>query len=113
LLVARAFADGESELQRLLARQGLAVQPRVTADSPQTVVSLARAGVGVAVVNAVALASLNRAGLEVLEFERPGLRREVSAYWNDVLLDTDIGRRLHRAVIDAPLPPGAEPQVRP
>jgi DNA-binding transcriptional LysR family regulator len=113
LLVGRAFDDGEPELQRLLARRGLVVQPRVTADSPQVLLSLARAGVGVAVVNAVALAPLDSAGIVVLEFERPGLRREVSAYWNDVLLDTDIGRRLHRAVIDAPLPPGAEPQVRP
>jgi hypothetical protein len=33
----------------------------------------------------------------------------VAAYWSDVLLDTDAGRRLHRAVLDAPVPPGAEP----
>jgi DNA-binding transcriptional LysR family regulator len=111
LLVGRAFADGESELQRLLARQGLAVQPRVAADSTQTLVSLARAGVGVAVVNGVALAPLDRAGLVVLDLDDPGLRREVSAYWNIVLLDTDTGRRLHRAVMDAPVPAGAEPAV--
>jgi DNA-binding transcriptional LysR family regulator len=114
LLVCRAFADGGSELQRVLARMGMAVQPRVTADSPQTTVSLARAGVGVAVVNGVALEPIDRAGLAILEIEGRGLRREVSAYWNDVLLDTDTGRRLHRAVIEAPVPSGAEqPAARP
>jgi DNA-binding transcriptional LysR family regulator len=108
LLVVRASADGESELQRALGRQGLTMQPRVTADGPQTLVSLARAGVGVAVVNAVALTPLDRAGLTVLELDGPGLRRRVSAYWTDGLLDTDTGRRLHRAVLDAPVPAGAE-----
>jgi DNA-binding transcriptional LysR family regulator len=108
LLVCRAFADGDSELTRALAGQGLAMAPRVSADSPQTLVSLARAGVGAAVVNAVALAPLDVAGLVVLELDGPGLRRAVSAYWTDVLLDTDTGRRLHRAVLDAPVPAGAE-----
>ena len=109
LLVGRAFADGESELQRELARRALAAQPRVTADTPQTLVSLARAGVGVAVLNGVALAPLDRSGVVVLELDGPELQRAVSAYWGGVLLDTDTGRRLLRAVLDAPVPAGADP----
>jgi hypothetical protein len=45
----------------------------------------------------------------VLELDPPEPFRTVAAYWNDVLLDTDTGRRLHRAVIEAPVPAGAEP----
>jgi DNA-binding transcriptional LysR family regulator len=84
----------------------------VTADTPLTLMSLARAGVGVAVVNAVALAPLDLTGLVVLELDEPEPSRAVSAYWNDVLLDTDTGRRLHRAVLQAAVPPGAEPVER-
>ena len=108
LLVCRAFVDGESEALGLLTRRGMIAQPRVTADTPQTLTSLARAGVGVAVVNAVALAPLDLAGLTVLELDEPDHSLAVAAYWSDVLLDTDAGRRLHRAVMDAPVPAGAE-----
>ena len=109
MLVCRAFADGASEVVRLLARRGVVAQSRVTADTPQTLTSLARAGVGVAVVNAVALAPLDRTGLALLELDEPEPSRVVAVYWNDVLLDTDAGRRLHRAVVDAPIPMGADP----
>ena len=108
LLACRALDDGDSEVVRLLARRGVAAQPRVTADTPLTLTSLARSGVGVAVVNAVALAPLDLSGLTVLELDDPDPYRTVAAYWNDVLLDTDAGRRLHRAVLEAPLPSGAE-----
>jgi DNA-binding transcriptional LysR family regulator len=109
LLVCRQFDDGDSEALRLLARRGLAARPRVTADTPLTLASLVRAGVGVAMINAVALGPLDLTGLVVLDLDDPGRSRLVAAYWNDVLLDTDTGRRLHRAVMDAPVPPGAEP----
>jgi len=90
----------------------MAAQPRVVADTPQALVSLARAGVGVAVLNGVALAPLDRTGVAVLDLDGRELTRAVSAYWDDVLLDTDIGRRLHRAVLDAPPPAGADPVPR-
>jgi DNA-binding transcriptional LysR family regulator len=109
LLVCRQFDDGDSEALRLLARRGLAARPRVTADTPVMLASLVRAGVGVAMVNAVALGPLDLTGLVVLDLDDPGHSRLVAAYWNDVLLDTDTGRRLHRAVMDAPVPLGAEP----
>jgi DNA-binding transcriptional LysR family regulator len=109
LLVSRTSGDGESEFVRLLAGRGVVAQPRVTADTPQTLISLALAGVGAAVVNAVALAPLDLSGLAVLELDDPEPHRTVAAYWNDVLLDTETGRRLYRAVIDEPVPTGAEP----
>jgi DNA-binding transcriptional LysR family regulator len=112
LLACRAFGDGASEVQRLLTVRGVIAQPRVTVDTPQTLTALVRAGVGVAVVNAVALEPLDLTGLAVLDLDEPDHLRAVAAYWNDALLDTDTGRRLHRAVVDAPLPVGAEPVDR-
>jgi DNA-binding transcriptional LysR family regulator len=107
LLVYGTSSDGEPEVVRLLAACGVAVQPRVTVDSPRTLAGLIRAGVGVGVVNAVAVATLDPTALAVQDIEEPTLVREVSAYWWDVLLDTAFGRGLRRAVLDAPLPPGA------
>ena len=109
LLACRGLGEGDSEVLRLLTRRGVLAQPRVTADTPQTLTSLARADVGVAVLNAVALAPLDLTGLAVLDLDDPGPARLVAAYWTDVLLDTDTGRRLHRAVLDAQVPRGAEP----
>jgi DNA-binding transcriptional LysR family regulator len=109
--VCRENGDGDSEVLRLLAGRGLMAQPRVTADTPLTLTSLVRAGVGVAVINAVALEPIDLTGLVVLGLDDPDSCRAVAAYWNDVLLDTDAGRRLHRAVLDAPVPHGAEPVV--
>ena len=111
LLLCRDSADGESMVSRLLAARGVIAQPRVTADTPLTLTSLVRADVGVAVINAVALGPLDVTGLVVLDLEGPTHPRAVAAYWNDVLLDSDAGRRLHRAVVDAPVPAEAEAVV--
>jgi DNA-binding transcriptional LysR family regulator len=112
LLVCHSVADENSEVMRLINRRGLAARPRVTTDTPLTLTTLARAGVGVAVVNAVALAPLDLTGLVVLDLDEPAPSHTVAAYWNDVLLDTDSGRRLHRAVVEAPVPAGAVPVER-
>jgi DNA-binding transcriptional LysR family regulator len=108
LVVCGASGGGEPEVLRMLAARGVAAQLRVTVDSPHTLVALARAGVGVGIVNEVALATLDVTGFAVVDIDDPGLVREVSAYWCDVLLDTRIGRGLHRAVLDAPVPQGAK-----
>ena len=105
-------AGVEPEVLQLFAARGFAVQPRVTVDSPQTLLSLVRAGGGVGVLNAVALGTLDTGGATILDIDGD-LVRDVAAYWYDVLLDTRIGRRLYRAVLDAPLPPGAMPLASP
>ena len=55
---------------------------------------MARAGVGVGVAErGGAGARSTSAGLAVLDLDDPGNSRVVAAYWYDVLLDTDTGRR--------------------
>jgi len=67
-----------------------------------------RAGVGVGVVNAIALGPLDLSGLAVLDIDEPTVRRDVAGYWYDALAG-GVGMELQRAVVDAPLPPGAHP----
>jgi DNA-binding transcriptional LysR family regulator len=104
-----APADSAAEVLGLLAARGLAVQPRAAVDTPQTLLALVRAGIGIGVVNAVALAPADLSGLAVLDIDDPSLVREVAAYWYDVLTTGGIGMELHRAVVTASLPPGGSP----
>lgn len=97
----------EAELRRELADRGFAMQPRVVVDSPSSLVAMARVGVGVGVINAVALEPLDTAAVVVLDIDDPDLVREVGAYWFEVLVSTVIGKSLLRAVLEAPPPPGA------
>jgi DNA-binding transcriptional LysR family regulator len=108
LVMAGATGDAGPELLPLLAARGLGVQPRVTVDTPQTVIAMVRAGVGVGVANAVALAHADLDDLVVLDIDDADAVREVAAYWYDVLVSTGVGTALHRTVLDAPVPKGAE-----
>jgi DNA-binding transcriptional LysR family regulator len=102
-------ADSAAEVSGLLAARGLAVQPRATVDAPPTLLALVRAGIGIGVVNAVALGHADLSGLAVLEIDDPTLVREVAAYWYDVLTTGGLGMELHRAVVTASPPPGGSP----
>lgn len=109
-LVMTGAADGaDPEALLLLAAGGLAVAPRAVVDTPQTAVTMVRAGVGIGVMNAVALASSDTSGLTVLDIDDPDMIREVAAYWYDVLVTTGVGTMLHAAVLEAPTPQGAVP----
>lgn len=112
LVVAGTAAEAPPEVLTLLAADGLAVQPRVSVDTPQSLVAMARAGAGVGVANAVALAHADTRGLVVRDIDHPDFVREVAAYWYEVLVTTDVGRALLRTALDVPVPRGAEGVVR-
>ena len=97
----------EPEVRQLLAERGYAVAPRVLVDTPQSLVAMARIGVGVGVANAVALTHADTGGLVTLDIDDPDLVREVAAYWYDVLTGTGVGAALLRILNEAPVPPGA------
>ena len=107
---AETSASGHpAEVPGQLMAHGRVVQPRAVVDTPQTMIALVRAGVGVGVVNAVALGPLDLSGLAVLDIEEPTLRRDVVGYWYDALTSGGVGMELQRAIVAAPLPPGAHP----
>ena len=68
-----------------------------------------RAGVGVGVVNAVALGPLDLSGLAVLDIDEPTVRRDVAGYWYDALAGGGVGMELQRAIVDARRRRGAHP----
>ena len=68
-----------------------------------------RAGIGVGLLHDVALRSCATDGTVVLDLDDPAMTRTVAAVWHDVLLDTDLGRALHKAVVSAPPPEGLAP----
>jgi len=112
LIVAGTESARASDAMGLLHAAGIEALPRARVDTPQSLVAMARAGVGVGLAGAVALAHLNIDGLAVLDIAKPGLMRDVAAYWYEVLVRTELGRALLDAVLDAPLPPGAMPAAR-
>ena len=93
----------------MISSQRFNLQRRVGVDAPATLVEMVRRRVGVGVQNAVAIEQSDTSGLAVLDIADPRMSIEVAAYWTDVLLATEIGRTLHRVLLDAPLPPGAVP----
>jgi len=109
LVLAGASGDALPEVMELLARSGVVATAAATADCPQTVAALVRAGIGVGLLTDVAARSVVEDGLVAVPLADRGLVRRVAAYWSDVLLDTDVGRALLQEVLAAPLPAGAVP----
>jgi len=106
VIVTGASANSHPALS-LLGERGIDLQSKVSVDSPQTLVSMVRSGVGVGIANAVALAQLDLSDLLVRDLDEPVVEHTVGVYWYDVLLTTEVGRALQETVIKAPLPPGA------
>lgn len=117
LVLIGASGTAVPEIVDLLARHGSAAVPIATADCPQTVAGLVRAGLGVGLLNGVAACEVAapRAGparpdaLVAVPVADLAPARRVAAYWYDMLLGTDLGRALHREVLAASPPAGAVP----
>jgi DNA-binding transcriptional LysR family regulator len=115
LIVCGTQADatpGVPEVLGQLVARGRAVQPRAIVDTPQTLLALVRACVGFGVLNAVALGPLDLSGLVVLDVDDPSLEREIATYWYDATILGGTGMELHRALMTAQAPSGAQPAER-
>jgi DNA-binding transcriptional LysR family regulator len=96
---------------------GLGLRPAVTAGTPQAVAALVRAGLGVGLLHGVAATGINGAagGRTVIREVDGGTDtnaaadRVVAVMWRDELVDSDVGRALHKAALAVPPPPGAVP----
>lgn len=99
--------SAEPEIATMLTARGIEISARTAVDTPQTLVAMVRAGVGVGVGTTVAIENGDTTGIVTLNLDDPELIREVTVYWHDVLLMSDVGRTLQQTVLQAPLPKGA------
>ena len=95
------------EILLMLGAHGLESAPRTTVDTPQTLVTMVRAGIGIGVANAVGLENTDTTGVVVIDIDDPEMFREVAVYWYDESLSSDVGKSLLHSVISAEPPPGA------
>ena len=107
LVAGVATTGAEPDIVQLLAARGLEVATRTVVETPQTLVAMVRAGVGVGVANAVAIENVDAAGIIALNVDDPEMVRDVAVYWHDVLLMSEVGQTLQQTVLQAPLPKGA------
>jgi DNA-binding transcriptional LysR family regulator len=107
LVAAGTTTSAEPEIATMLASRGFEIGTRTLVESPQTLVAMVRAGVGVGVSNAVALENTDTTGVIALNLDDPEMIRDVAVYWHDVLLMSEVGRTLQQTVLQAPLPKGA------
>jgi DNA-binding transcriptional LysR family regulator len=107
LVVSGSCRAAEPEVLTMLAARGLAALPRARVDTPQAALEMVRAGVGIGVLNAVAVQQVDTSEVCILDVDDPEMVREVAAYWYDVLLETLLGKALHRVVLAAGPPAGA------
>ena len=94
---------------------GTGLRPAVTTGTPQTLLALVRAGLGVGLLHGVAaaggaVAPAIRSGATVVrEIDDRAADRVVAVLWRAELLDTEVGRSLHKAALAVSPPPGAIP----
>jgi DNA-binding transcriptional LysR family regulator len=88
--------------------------PRIAwqTDQPQTLVSFVRAGMGVGITNALAMAVSDTAGLRVARVGELEQGRTVGVFWDHRRYMPRAGRALLRAILRAPVPTGALPAGR-
>jgi DNA-binding transcriptional LysR family regulator len=113
LVVTGTAVDGAPEVLQMLALRGVSAWAAAVVPAPQTAVAMARHGLGVAVVSAVALGSCRSDGTVPVVIDDAELHRDVALYWYDTTIRSDTARALHREVTTADLPAGALPPRAP
>jgi DNA-binding transcriptional LysR family regulator len=94
---------------------GYGLRPAFTVGTPQTLLALVRAGLGVGLLHGVAAAggaaapAIRSGATVVREIDDRAADRVVAVLWRAELLDTEVGRSLHKAALAVPPPPGAIP----
>jgi DNA-binding transcriptional LysR family regulator len=104
LIMSGAGTGGEAK--QLLSTRGVNFSVAFWSDQPTTVVSLARAGLGVGFVNALALVAPDTEGVRIIDVADEGLVRDVGVYWTDRMYTSRAALAMHSMVINSPMPEG-------
>lgn len=99
------------ETYKVFREHGFEVEAVQATNQPQTLISLVRHNLGVGVTNQLAVSTADTSGVRVRRLAE-GCGRRVAVLWDANRPLRPAARTLLQGILDAPLPPGAEPLSR-
>jgi DNA-binding transcriptional LysR family regulator len=97
---------GAFDLRRVLGETATDADVAYVTDQPATLVALVRSGLGVGVINRLALTTTELGGIEVRPIDSPTAFREVALFWKEQRAAERAINRFVDCARAAPLPPG-------
>lgn len=113
IAVARPGAEVDPDTGSALHAWGLEIPVAWQTEQPQTVVSLARAGLGVGVLNGLAARNTDTTGMALLPVGTWDQGRRVAVTRDRRISSSPSVDVVHQAILDAPPPAGVRPRRRP
>lgn len=109
LITAGEGIPGETtfyEAHRALIRAGLVADVTFRSNQPQTVLALVREGLGVGIINELAIAVCGADGLRVLPLDDPKAVRDVAVFWDGNVHRSAAADALYECILTTPIPDG-------
>lgn len=102
--------DGMRDLDtvRLLGLLGADPARAIYTLHPQALISMVRAGLGVGIVNSLAVDASDSTGVIAVPLDCPDARRDVVVCWYEGHYHSIAERRMFDEIVNAPAPPGTE-----
>jgi DNA-binding transcriptional LysR family regulator len=107
-----AEADSMHEIHRAFMQASVTPTIAYRTNIPQTLVSLAREGLGVGVTNLLAAAVSDTSGVRVIPLKESGNRRQVAVFWNTARPLQPASRALIDLVVQLPVPAAVQQHQR-
>ncbi|MGO1977655.1 LysR family transcriptional regulator [Brachybacterium tyrofermentans] len=107
--VAQPGAAADPDTGSALQAWGLEIPLAWQSEQPQSVVNLARAGLGVGVLNALAASVSDTSGMVVVPVGSLAEGRQVAATRDRRIVSSPSVDVVYQAILDAPAPPGVRP----
>lgn len=96
--------DAHHEVYRALRAAGIAPVVAFETNSPQTLIGLAREGLGIGLTNLLATAAFDTGGVAVIPLQDSGNRREVGVFWDAARPVQAASRALMDLIVQMPAP---------
>lgn len=104
--------DNQHEIHSALMSAGVTPLIAFNTDEPQTLVSLAREGIGVGLTNLLAATISNTAGTKVIPLRDAGNRRQVGVFWDSTRPMQPASRALIDLIVQLPVPEAVQSYQR-
>lgn len=107
----RTDASRDLDTVRLLEDLGADPARALYTLHPQALISMVRAGLGIGIVNSVAVHASDATGVTTVPIDMPDARRDVVLSWFDGKYHSVAERRMFDEIVNATIPPGALPPM--